>query len=987
MIDNSDTGDRQKEMATSDESVTDNPAEVTNDFLMKLFETEDRPEPQMTRYADAIIDIQKLKFDVPLDSLQSNFTEILAKFIVGSEEGTEQDRPWKFYEFIDASNVKGCREEDAMEFFLHVFLHCSKDLRMTTISNRSKSNIETIRNALFSVFIRLHRGYLEKPLDSQRANLVFVKRLLEDTIPFPFLKLLIEYATNPKHCEKDVLPGVFNPIFKTLRSGFEAQRLELNNDEVVRDILRVLRTLLEVQLDGSGLRPLCDVLVDRADFLPTDADRLKGREFASISYLGPFFDYGLISSPRNPNNRVFVNMENEALKTIGSMDTEQTQYCQRILPIRNAIYSFLLPLTKESSSKSKFLKWVATLIKTNQDRSRSQYNLELVCEDHYMTNFLCVMYHFTNEIVLSRINMEYPFLPGTLVDISKETRLSMNESMATEFALKFGNRPLRYDFSTACVFLTIATQKLVLPPLTRQIKNYTRHVRNLQNNVIRARNDFNRATIDREQLNRKLKIEEDKWKTACRHLLCVKTQIQDPVLQLNAFGFMEYQLAIVVKALCPNRNLCESQFPAEPTQIFCAYPEHFLEDAFSFYIYCLHSASKTMMECSTKWISQCFIIFQHFKYIRSPFLVSKLVALLASFPSYMITERNANKTTSSVVKQRVLESIIKLYTAFEGNGDLYEKHIVRGNLQHMLTKVYEDTNAKAEFIRMAEKCEQEFTLFVNMGIDDASWCIDESLSGLKIIHNIERKVANAEEWAATNQETRFRDFQQLILARRKVKGWLGIAKSNLELLFFITENSPSPFLAPALGERLAAMLNHNLYKLLGSNRQELSIKNPSKYGWQPREFVNMLISIYSGLNVPAFIKYVAYDERTYTPAFFNDVISRMRQHNILASREIERFEGFAKDVEKQYDSKALLETEYDNVPEEFKDPIMDTIMEDPVKLPSGQVMDRAVIERHLLSTPNNPFNRAPLTKEELVPVMELKAKIEEWKVQKRNAEK
>ena len=50
------------------------------------------------------------------------------------------------------------------------------------------------------------------------------------------------------------------------------------------------------------------------------------------------------------------------------------------------------------------------------------------------------------------------------------------------------------------------------------------------------------------------------------------------------------------------------------------------------------------------------------------------------------------------------------------------------------------------------------------------------------------------------------------------------------------------------------------------------------------------------------------------------------------------------------------------------DPMMCELMEDPVLLPtSGKVMDRKHINRHLLSTPNDPFNRQPLTEEMLKP--------------------
>ena len=38
------------------------------------------------------------------------------------------------------------------------------------------------------------------------------------------------------------------------------------------------------------------------------------------------------------------------------------------------------------------------------------------------------------------------------------------------------------------------------------------------------------------------------------------------------------------------------------------------------------------------------------------------------------------------------------------------------------------------------------------------------------------------------------------------------------------------------------------------------------------------------------------------------------------------------------------------------DPIMDTLMTDPVILPSGTIMERSVIARHLLNPHTDPFN-------------------------------
>ncbi|KAL3614644.1 E3 ubiquitin-protein ligase pub1 [Castilleja foliolosa] len=54
-------------------------------------------------------------------------------------------------------------------------------------------------------------------------------------------------------------------------------------------------------------------------------------------------------------------------------------------------------------------------------------------------------------------------------------------------------------------------------------------------------------------------------------------------------------------------------------------------------------------------------------------------------------------------------------------------------------------------------------------------------------------------------------------------------------------------------------------------------------------------------------------------------------------------------------------------------------MKDPVILPSSKVIvDRPVIQRHLLSDPTDSFNRSHLTVDMLIPDVELKAKIENF---------
>lgn len=69
----------------------------------------------------------------------------------------------------------------------------------------------------------------------------------------------------------------------------------------------------------------------------------------------------------------------------------------------------------------------------------------------------------------------------------------------------------------------------------------------------------------------------------------------------------------------------------------------------------------------------------------------------------------------------------------------------------------------------------------------------------------------------------------------------------------------------------------------------------------------------------------------------------------------------------------------EDAPDEFLDPIMSTLMSDPVILPSSHVtVDRTTIARHLLSDQTDPFNREPLTMDQVKTDIELKERIEAW---------
>src|SRR5699024_7198255 len=93
----------------------------------------------------------------------------------------------------------------------------------------------------------------------------------------------------------------------------------------------------------------------------------------------------------------------------------------------------------------------------------------------------------------------------------------------------------------------------------------------------------------------------------------------------------------------------------------------------------------------------------------------------------------------------------------------------------------------------------------------------------------------------------------------------------------------------------------------------------------------------------------------------------MEKINMKSQYKIESFLEIMSEVDKILETKRQMEIDFSDAPDHFKDPLMDTIMDDPVILPSGTVMDRSVIIRHLLNASTAPFNRQPLSADRLVP--------------------
>lgn len=256
--------------------------------------------------------------------------------------------------------------------------------------------------------------------------------------------------------------------------------------------------------------------------------------------------------------------------------------------------------------------------------------------------------------------------------------------------------------------------------------------------------------------------------------------------------------------------------------------------------------------------------------------------------------------------------------------------------------------------------------------------ITDSLQKIMEMKEIEDLKAKQIEWNKLSTQERQEKDDLYNSHKESVSSSLQLANETIEMMNYLSNEIREPFLYPELKNGIANTLLSILSDLVGPHGVDLKVSNMEEINFKP---VFMLEQVVSTLY--HFIDYNEFCESIAESAYFNDdlfphTIKILRRRNAMDEEGISRFQNLYERVKTLKEKNAEEEQELGDIPDEFLDPIYCTLMNDPVKLPSGTIMDRQVILQHLLNEPNDPFTRQPLTPEMLIPLPDLKQKIEDW---------
>ncbi|RZF45305.1 hypothetical protein LSTR_LSTR011121 [Laodelphax striatellus] len=274
-----------------------------------------------------------------------------------------------------------------------------------------------------------------------------------------------------------------------------------------------------------------------------------------------------------------------------------------------------------------------------------------------------------------------------------------------------------------------------------------------------------------------------------------------------------------------------------------------------------------------------------------------------------------------------------------------------------------------------------FLRFLNLLMNDAIFLLDEALSNMAQLRILLTARENG-EWDNLPDNERERNEMSLqhTGAAARIDNILG--GETIRVLEYLSSEIKSIFCHPTMSDRVAAMLNYFLSHLVGPKMKNFKVMNNKDYKFDPASLVLNICRIYTHLGESdEFCKAVSRDGRSYSPKLFQlarNVLMRIGGGSV--GEELEGVEGRVGRLAAEQEAE---EECLSDVPDEFLDPIMSTLMLDPVTLPSSKVnVDRSTISRHILSDQSDPFNRSLLTMNMVIPNTELKERIQKWKAER-----
>ncbi|XP_048840007.1 ubiquitin conjugation factor E4 A [Brienomyrus brachyistius] len=770
----------------------------------------------------------------------------------------------------------------------------------------------------------------------------------------------------------------------------------------------LLYSYLDILIFFSHQKDIAKVLVEHIQ--PKDPS--NGLQYQK-TLLGTVLNIScLLKTPGVVENHGFFL--NPSRSSPQEMKVQESNVHQFMGQFHDKLHQVLKNLLQQSGdTRHLLLTWLGNCLQANVGRTKIWANqmpevfLQMYASDAFFLNLGAALLKLCQPFCRPRSPKLLTFNPTycALKDLSEEERRNRNvhargldketcliptpPQQPVEFAQS-------YNLLTENLILTQSALHLGFHRLHDQMVKMNQSLHRLQGTWREAQHSTGPAA---EQLR-------EQFERLMTAYLSTKAAATQPAVLQCCLSLQASTAALLVQLSLSNQGPEHAplRFPLPLVQysLLSCVPEFFVENMGDFFIFLRRFADEVLessAECLEQVLNFVTIFMGGVERMKNPHLRAKLAEVLEAVMPHMEPAVPGAALPVMFQRQRVFcsyshapqlaEALITVFVDIEFTGDPHQfeqKFNYRRPMYPILKYMWGQDNYRDSIKRLADYAAENleamnpplFLRFLNLLMNDAIFLLDEAIQYLSKIKVLQLERDRG-EWEGLALDARREKESSL-----QMFGQLGrfhniMSNETIGTLAFLTSEIKGLFVHPFLAERIISMLNYFLQHLVGPKMGALKVKDFSEFDFKPQQLVSDICTIYLNLgDEENFCATVPKDGRSYSPTLFSQIVRVLKKINKPGDM-IVSFSLLADKIKSLADRQQQEEETYSDAPDEFLDPIMSTLMLDPVLLPSSHItVDRSTIARHLLSDQTDPFNRSPLTMDQIRPNEELKQQIQQW---------
>ena len=272
---------------------------------------------------------------------------------------------------------------------------------------------------------------------------------------------------------------------------------------------------------------------------------------------------------------------------------------------------------------------------------------------------------------------------------------------------------------------------------------------------------------------------------------------------------------------------------------------------------------------------------------------------------------------------------------------------------------------------------EAITKFAMYTLNDINFLFEETLENAQHAQALRAEAAKSSAAAADPTTA-----ENISDTRRRAQTTMFMLSKNIAFLLLLIRTSPAPFTASDAVFRLVSDMSVFSLQKLALHAASLSPTGTDSYDFDPAALCASIAEVAAKFADDARFASFCAQNAGFTEELVDAtaaLISPRGYCETKAAAALKSLWARVVELRASQNTDDDIDIDEDDVPDDYLDTISGEILANPVKLPSGNIIDVTTADKILINDSLDPFSRLPFTKEDLVPLPDLKAQIEAFK--------